>query len=153
MILLTLLISSIYKMLCLRFPCRPVSRVLYMTIIYLDVISLKRSSRLLRPADHGYHLSTTLLRMGFTRPVCLHTAGELLPRLFILTLAGGFLFCCTFLKVAFTGNCPAPCPVEPGLSSCAVLSYPGARDRLGLPEKHNYFINKFNQSIDDTSLL
>ena len=39
-------------MLCLRFPCRPVSRVLYVTIIYLDVISLKRSSRLLRLADH-----------------------------------------------------------------------------------------------------
>ena len=26
-------------------------------------------------------------------------------------------FCCTFLKVAFTGSYPAPCPVELGLSS------------------------------------
>ena len=79
-------------------------------------------------------VSSTLLRMGFTRPPCLHGAGELLPRLFILTLAGGFLFCCTFLKVAFTGRYPASCPAEPGLSSCAGLSPDGARDRLGLRE-------------------
>jgi len=26
-------------------------------------------------------------------------------------------FCCTFLEVAFTGSYPAPCPMEPGLSS------------------------------------
>ena len=71
-----------------------------------------------------------------TPPVSSYLAFSSLP------LWGGFLFCCTFLKVAFTGNCPAPCPVEPGLSSCAVLSYYGARDRLGLPEKHSYFNNK-----------
>ena len=140
-------------MLYISFPCRPVSRVLYVTIIYLDVISLKRSSRLLRFADHDY-LSTTLLRMGFTRPICLHIAGELLPRLFILTLSGGFLFCCTFLKVAFTGNCPASCPLEPGLSSCAVLSHRW-RPRSSRPARKTYFysINKPGQSIDDTSLL
>ena len=79
-------------------------------------------------------VSSTLLRMGFTRPLSLQSAGELLPRLFILTLAGGFLFCCTFLKVAFTGSYPASCPVEPGLSSCAGLSPDSARDCLGLRE-------------------
>ena len=101
------------------FSRRPVSRVLFLTIIYLGHALLQGSSRLLRPADHGQPVSSTLLRMGFTRPRCLHSAGELLPRLFILTLAGGFLFCCTFLKVAFTGCYPASCPAEPGLSSCA----------------------------------
>ena len=45
-------------------------------------------------------------------PVSSYLAFSSLPH------SGGFLFCCTFLKVAFTGNCPAPCPVEPGLSSC-----------------------------------
>ena len=28
-----------------------------------------------------------------------------------------FVFCCTFLEVAFTGRYPASCPMEPGLSS------------------------------------
>ena len=30
-----------------------------------------------------------LLRVGFARPVCFHTAGALLPHHFTLTLAGG----------------------------------------------------------------
>ena len=44
-----------------------------------------------------------------------------------------FLFCCTGLRVAPTGRYPAPCPVEPGLSSplrarssvllCSILAY------------------------------
>ena len=36
------------------FSRRPVSRVLYMTIIYLGQTFLHGSSRLLRPADNGY---------------------------------------------------------------------------------------------------
>ena len=52
-----------------------------------------------------------------TSPVSSYLAFSSLP------FWGGFLFCCTFLKVAFTGNCPASCPLEPGLSSCAVLSH------------------------------
>ena len=79
------------------FSRRPVSRVLYMTIIYLG-------------------------------------------RAFLHGLAGGFLFCCTFLKVAFTGSYPASCPVEPGLSSCAWLSPNCARDCLGLRENMNIIL-------------
>jgi len=33
------------------------------------------------------------------------------------TLAGRFVFCGTFLRVTPTGRYPAPCSVEPGLSS------------------------------------
>ena len=41
--------------------------------------------------------STVLLRIEFTAPRCLHAAGELLPRLSILTLQGRAVsFCCTF---------------------------------------------------------
>jgi hypothetical protein len=58
--------------------------------------------------------------------VCLAPAvtggtGELLPRRFTLTPAAGppgrFVFCGTFLPVTRTGRYPAPCPMEPGLSS------------------------------------
>lgn len=42
---------------------------------------------------------------------------------------GGLHFCGTILGVAPTGNYPAPCPVEPGLSSGATFR-PGARDHL-----------------------
>lgn len=45
--------------------------------------------------------------------------GELLPHRFTLTPleTRRFAFCCAFLLVTETGNYPAPCPVEPGLSS------------------------------------
>ena len=45
--------------------------------------------------------------------------GELLPHRFTLTPrdAGRSAFCCAFLLVTETGCYPAPCPVEPGLSS------------------------------------
>ena len=51
-----------------------------------------------------------------------HAAGELLPRLSTLTsdminLHQAVYLCCTFLEVTFTGSYPAPCPMEPGLSS------------------------------------
>jgi hypothetical protein len=57
--------------------------------------------------------------MGFSKPDSYLAAGELLPRLSTLTTRNpnGGNFLCTFLKVTFTGSYPAPCPVEPGLSS------------------------------------
>ena len=46
------------------------------------------------------------------------STGELLPHLFTLTGASRrCVFCGTFLGIAPTGNCPAPCPLELGLSS------------------------------------
>ena len=59
-----------------------------------------------------------LLRIGFTLAPCYHAAGELLPRLFILTALARRLF-----SVALSRRSPSadviryPCPVKPGLSS------------------------------------
>jgi hypothetical protein len=53
-------------------------------------------------------------------PAVTDGTGELLPHLFTLTpglARERFVFCGTFLPVARTGRYPAPCPVEPGLSS------------------------------------
>ena len=63
-------------------------------------------------------------------PVVTDGTGELLPHLFTLTpgtTRGRFVFCGTFLPVARTGRYPAPCPMEPGLSSpphsvCGILA-------------------------------
>ena len=86
-------------------PSRVVSRVLsFNTVIYLgpslptdssDVSQATFTRRLLRSplscSGWGLH--------GATR---LRVAGELLPRLFILTANAAVIFCCTFLEVAFT---------------------------------------------------
>ncbi len=45
-------------------------------------------------------------RWGLHCLVCHHTSGELLPRLFNLTIMA-VIFCCTFLKVSLTGRYPA----------------------------------------------
>ena len=56
-------------------------------------------------------------------PTVTDRTGELLPHRFTLTsltrsVSGRrFAFCGTFLPVARTGRYPAPCPLEPGLSS------------------------------------
>ena len=69
-----------------------------------------------------------LLRMGFTRPSDYPEAGELLPHHFALTHRQNYLwavcFCCTFLKVTFTGSYPASFAPEPGLSSLQDFSCP-----------------------------
>ena len=81
--------------------------------------------------------------MGFTRPPCLHDAGELLPHHFNLTTAlpvSAECFCCTFPIVTYAGRYPASCPAEPGLSSspfCRSLpSGRGKRDCLLYPNKN-----------------
>ena len=43
---------------------------------------------------------------------CRQIAGELLPRLSILTAFAAVSFCCTVLEVAFTGSYPAPLPCD-----------------------------------------
>ena len=43
---------------------------------------------------------------------CRQIAGELLPRLSILTEKSAVFFCCTVLEVAFTGSYPAPLPYD-----------------------------------------
>ncbi len=133
-----------------------------MTIIYLDVISLKRSSRLLRPADHGYSLPRRCSGWGLqgryvsTPPVSSYLAFSSLP------------FRAVFFSVALSLKLPSPgtarhpvlwspdfphAPPSPGTARHPVLWSPdfphapyfrnvGARDCLGLPEKHRYFNNK-----------
>ena len=79
-----------------------------------------------------------LLRVGFTWPAGHPAAGGLLHHLFTLTLCTllsimalrlgmpyclefrvnkAVCFCGTFPEVTFAGRYPAPCPMEPGLSS------------------------------------
>ena len=60
----------------------------------------------------------------YQAPIVTDGTGELLPHPFTLTQRHGkdhatrrFPFCGTFLPVARTGRYPAPCPMEPGLSS------------------------------------
>lgn len=94
---------------------RAISRVLYWTIIYLDLPLLTSSSDLPsgRQRATAFSPCLVLLRMGFTRPVCLHTAGELLPHHFNLTTAlpvSAECFCCTFPIVTYAGRYPASLP-------------------------------------------
>src|ERR1019366_3808227 len=71
------------------------------------------------PGRRGVRPCSTLLRAGFTWPAGHPTAGGLLPHHFTVAAAAPRLchFCGTLLRVAPTGRYPAPCSVEPGLSS------------------------------------
>ena len=76
------------------------------------------------PDKHQVSLppQTVLLRIGFTFAQSRQCAGELLPRLSILTSYEAVYFCCTFPEVALGGRYPLSCPMEPGLSSRYYLS-------------------------------
>ena len=69
----------------------------------------------------GHRIFPSILhQVGFASRTSRQAAGELLPRLSILTSQrDAVYFCCTFLGVASTGDYPAPCPMELGLSSSA----------------------------------
>ena len=54
---------------------KSVSRVLYLTVIYLDALLPARSSHLLRTAGPAMCPSTVLLRIEFTAPPCYQGAG------------------------------------------------------------------------------
>ena len=106
---------------------KSISRVLYLTVIYLRCTFLHTSSHLQETPSRLNLPYTVLHRMGFTRQCGLPHYGELLPRLFTLTAkCGGISFCCTFLRVASTGSYPAPCSVMLGLSSYGALLLPPA---------------------------
>ena len=84
--------------------------------------SSDRNPRARRAASTPSYL--VLLRAGFTWPAGHPTAGGLLPHHFTLaqlqlrrSAAGRCHFCGTFLRLAPTGCYPAPCSMEPGLSS------------------------------------
>ena len=84
---------------------KPVSRVLsFKAIIYLGGGLLRRSSHPSVFIQLMYHILSVLLRVGFTWPHSLLCAGELLPRLSILTVKTAVYFCCTVPKVALGGR-------------------------------------------------
>ena len=117
-----------------------VSRVLYQMIIYLDC-TLPHSSFAPKAQNATYpkaRRAAVSLSVSSCSEWGLHSllryrkSGGLLHRHSTLTdQSRRFLFCCTILQVTPTGRYPAPCPVEPGLSSpqrgaiiCATLPYP-----------------------------
>ena len=118
---------------------KTVSRVLYLTVIYLGGLLPNRSSHLLENNRAGFLnradgpvegprticSPTVLLRIEFTASDSLQPMGELLPRLSILTDRGQpeagrnlrFISVALFLKSPSAGVTRYPCPMEPGLSS------------------------------------
>ena len=131
---------------------KTVSRVLYLTVIYLDALLPTRSSH---PGSGRASLCApipVLLRIEFTATDASTPSGALLPHLSILapparsasspamppTLhpgafpegrAGRYISVALFLKSPSAGVTRYPCPVEPGLSSWRSLS-PPPRGRL-----------------------
>lgn len=66
---------------------------------------------------------SVLLRVGFAGPTVAGGTRGLLPHVFTLArrlegLASGLFSVALSLGLTPTGSCPAPCPAEPGLSSC-----------------------------------
>lgn len=95
------------------------SRVLSRVIICLGRLSPAASSDQPEAGGPRHRFCSVLLRMGFTEPPLL--PGErwsLTPPFHPYRPKPAVSFCCTFLGVASTGNWPAPCPMELGLSSC-----------------------------------
>lgn len=107
---------------------KTISRVLYLTVIYLDVPLPARSSHPGSSRASLYAPIPVLLRIEFTASRCSHVMGELLPRLSTLTPCpdgqGAVYLCCTFPEVAFGGRYPLslPCGARTflidGLSAC-----------------------------------
>ena len=121
---------------------KTVSRVLYLTAIYLGALLPTRSSH---PGSGRASLCApipVLLRIEFTASDSFQPMGELLPRLSILTRhwmprhpMPAVYFCCTFPEVAFGGRYPLSLPygartfLMDGLSACP-------RDRLSYSLTH-----------------
>jgi len=98
---------------------KSVSRVLYLTVIYLDRRLLCGSSHLLGNDRAGLSVPpAVLLRIEFTGSNCSQPIGELLPRLSTLTpLPRRYISVALFLKSPSVGVTHYPCPSELGLSS------------------------------------
>ena len=100
------------------YASKTISRVLYLTVIYLDSLLPDCSSHLPRTAGQAYCPPTVLLRIEFTASDSLQPMGELLPRLSTLTVqVRRYISVALFLKSPSAGVTRYPCPVEPGLSS------------------------------------
>ena len=110
----------------MRVTCPPTVEA---TIIYLGGALLRRSSdqpnapRAGAAAKDAAAFSSVLLQVGFTRrqvampPRGLLHHGSTLACALLAEGPSAVRFCGTILRLAPTGRYPAPCPVEPGLSS------------------------------------
>ena len=90
-------------------------------VIYLNLLSPISFSDIFKEPNE--QLQTVLFNLasgGVYRDTCCYQQiGELLPRLSTFNYKKLIVvyFCCTILKVAFTGISPAPCSMKLGLSS------------------------------------
>ena len=92
---------------------KTVSRVLYLTVIYLDAPLPVRSSHPGSGRASLYAPIPVLLRIEFTASRCSHVTGELLPRLSTLTVSAAptaVYLCCTFPQIALGGRYPLSLP-------------------------------------------
>ena len=87
-----------------------VSRVLYLTVIYLRAALPRYSSHPGSGRANLYAPIPVLLRIEFTASDTLEPMGELLPRLSTLTSEEAVYLCCTFPEVAFGGRYPLSLP-------------------------------------------
>ena len=103
---------------------KTVSRVLYLTVIYLDALLPVRSSHPGSGRASLYAPIPVLLRIEFTASDCSQPTGALLPHLSTLTSSlirrgRRYISVALFLRSLWAGVTRYPCPVEPGLSSSA----------------------------------
>ena len=98
---------------------KTISRVLYLTVIYLDVLLPARSSHPGSGRANLYAPIPVLLRIEFTAMSSFQSSSELLPHFSTLTIAERwrYISVALFLKSPSAGVTRYPCPMEPGLSS------------------------------------
>ena len=109
-----------------------ISRVLYWTVIYPGRASPRGSSDRGGRGGPPSCLHCILHRVGFTSPACYQAAGELLPRLSILTAPkdGGFFllhFPWSRLRRPLTGTLALRCPDFPHARRPATVCSPRTR--------------------------
>ena len=81
-----------------------------LTVIYLVLRLLVKSSRLLGTVGSTLCSSTALLRIEFTAPQCSHGASALLPHFFTMTGKPATSLCCTCPGVTPGGRYPLSLP-------------------------------------------
>ena len=93
---------------CARLVCKP-SSVFdgHLSRTYISA-RFKRCGELCGPLFRVPDLASSGVYIAHCRQI----AGELLPRLSILTACAAVSFCCTILEVAFTGSYPALLPCD-----------------------------------------
>ena len=122
---------------------KSVSRVLYLTVIYLGIPLPICSSHLPGTAGQACCPPTVLLRIEFTASHCLQPMGELLPRLSTLTARSAAVYlCCTFPEVAFGGRYPLSLPYG---ARTFLMTHLSVSPRDCLAYSHGIFYRKGNR--------